>query len=41
MKTDVGRDVTILINNAGIVAGKPFFENNDAYAQKVRRQVFL
>ena len=34
MKKDVGKDVTVLINNAGIVAGKPFLEGDDAYSLK-------
>ena len=34
MKKDVGKDVTVLVNNAGIVAGKPFLEGDDAYSLK-------
>ena len=34
MKRDVGTDVTVLVQNAGIVAGKPFLEGEDAYSQR-------
>lgn len=34
MKRDVGTDVTVLVQNAGIVAGKPFLEGEDTYSQR-------
>lgn len=34
MKRDVGTDVTVLVQNAGIVAGKPFLDGEDAYSQR-------
>lgn len=34
MKLDVGTDVTVLVQNAGIVAGKPFLDGEDAYSQR-------
>jgi len=32
MKRDVKADVTVLVQNAGIVSGKPFLEGEDAYS---------
>lgn len=34
MKAQTGKDVTVLVNNAGIVSGKPFLEGDDAYSLK-------
>lgn len=34
MRKDVGKSVSVLVNNAGIVAGKPFLEGDDAYSLK-------
>lgn len=34
MRDEIGSPVTVLINNAGIVAGKPFLDGNDAYSLK-------
>jgi short-subunit dehydrogenase len=34
MKRDVGADVSVLVQNAGIVAGKPFLQGEDAYSQR-------
>jgi|EP00624_Nannochloropsis_granulata_P004353 all-trans-retinol dehydrogenase (NAD+) len=34
MKAEIGKDVTVLVNNAGIVSGKPFLEGDDAYSLK-------
>ncbi len=32
MKRDVKADVTVLVQNAGIVSGKPFLDGEDAYS---------
>eukprot|EP00952_Eustigmatos_sp_NYUAD-ZCMA_P009418 38909-Eustigmatos_ZCMA.PRE.1 len=34
MKKEIGKPVTCLVNNAGIVAGKPFLQGSDAYSLK-------
>jgi all-trans-retinol dehydrogenase (NAD+) len=34
MKEELGKTVSVLINNAGIVAGKPFLQGSDLYSLK-------